>query len=79
MPGPLACYCAWTAGPWQPWVAPKLWAPDWCDKVSNVNGNRDFIQLTHHPCKFAPRRDSNATGAAANTATTAQPAGTAGS
>ncbi|KAL4437974.1 hypothetical protein ABPG77_004195 [Micractinium sp. CCAP 211/92] len=48
------------AAPWQPWKRPRLELPDWCDKVSEKDGNREFTRLPQHPCAFM----RNATAAA---------------
>lgn len=53
------------AAAWKPYQAPKLWAPDWCDQVSERHGNRAFTKLPQHPCSFAPRRGAATTIAAA--------------
>lgn len=50
---------------WQPWTAPKLELPEWCDKVTDEDGNRRFVSHPQHPCKFlrdpatAPLDDSS--------------------
>ena len=39
---------------WRPWQVPPLLAPQWCNNVSETDGNRRFTKLPHHPCSFAP-------------------------
>lgn len=49
-----------TAAGWAPWEPPQLTLPQWCDSVSDVEGNRAFTRLPQHPCAFM----RNATAAA---------------
>ncbi|KAI3438688.1 hypothetical protein D9Q98_001108 [Chlorella vulgaris] len=37
---------------WQPWKAPKLRLPEWCDRVSSQYGNANFTRLPQHPCAY---------------------------
>lgn len=51
------------AGEWQAWETPSIkaaWPLEWCDRVSQADGNHGFTLLPQHPCAFL----RNATAAA---------------
>ena len=57
------CRAMCCAGGWRPWETPsiqKAWPLEWCDHVSEADGNRAFTLLPQHPCAFL----RNATAAA---------------